>query len=124
MFTVDREEVNFILIRCCRDRPRGGTRNLRQRDCHLAFVSIPTVRRRACDSSHSGEAREEAVLLLPPLSGPTQVGTTPRVLFHVAIRDAECAQLSVSLDMRGDEGRVSQSWLLRIFLARSPLSLW
>jgi hypothetical protein len=32
-----------------------------------------------------GEAREEAVPLLPLSGGPTQAGTTPRVAFRAAI---------------------------------------
>jgi hypothetical protein len=44
---------------CCSDSAARGERNLRQRDCHLASVSSPTVRQ-PLNSSYRCEAREEA----------------------------------------------------------------
>src|ERR671913_207469 len=51
---------------------------------------------RECRFSAARGRRRRGVLLLPPSSGPTQVGTTPGLAFRAAIRDAECAELSVT----------------------------
>jgi hypothetical protein len=84
---------------CCRDRSGVGGRRLRQRCCPSWYAWLPKGRWRCGSLVRSGcEAREEAKSLLPPPRGPTQVGTTPELVFRAVIgADGEDVNLEFAL---------------------------